>query len=236
MSGDRLDDELKKIAEQVKSYPKGSRLRSKWMTRLLHAIQQSGKLYPIQNISSVRAEFRAEVRHDAINEALLYVARNIDDYNPHRAKMMAWVNCKLNFSRLDAINHYNQQQPKHVFLYGEFSCLEGKFRNMGNTRQVASLSVQLMKLIEEDPDNIFNKKHIRGHAEISFRAIALKILSGYSKREIAANWNIPEQTLYSFFSRACHSFRSEIEAYLKEGTGILDNKEIDSECTYLELR
>ena len=93
-----------------------------------------------------------------------------------------------------------------------------------------------MKVIEEDPDNIFGQKHIRGHAEISFRAIALKMLSGYSKREIAAGWNIPEQTLYSFFSRACQSFRSEIEAYLKEGNEIVNNREVDSECTELKLR
>ncbi|MEO1125539.1 MAG: hypothetical protein AAFX95_15795, partial [Cyanobacteria bacterium J06639_16] len=77
-----------------------------------------------------------------------------------------------------------------------------------------AFSEQVRQYVEEDPGDIFKQKHIRGRPEINFQSIALNMFEGYSRRELAEMWQIKEQTLYSFFLRACKTFQPAFLAHL----------------------
>ena len=184
---DELDSQLKHLAEMAKQYPQGSRSRNKYLTRLMMMIDKSGKLY-----CAGRYDYPQEVYHEALQEVRLYISRNIDSYDPSRALMMTWGNQKLTFTFRDSI--------KEDTLVCE---------------KLLTFSDEIRKYIEEDPDDIFKQKYIRGRPEISFQSIALRMFEGYSRREIAETWQIEEQTLYSFFSRACKKLQPVFLTYFE---------------------
>jgi len=213
----QLDHELKKMAAIAKQHPAGSQERNKMTTRLLMAIEQSGKLF-----CPARASAPPEVYADAVQAVRLYVFKSLDTYDPSKAAMMTWVNRKLHFAFIDAVNRYNKDRKGKVPLDAPTSTdndagSNRKIEQQISTRPEPLISEQVRQIIEDDADDVFRLKCIRGRPEVNFRAIALKICEGYSRREIADAFGIQEQTLYSFFSRSCKSFKSKFEAYLTAG-------------------
>ena len=213
---DELDDQLKQLAALAQQYPAQSGNRNRIATRLLMAIEQSGKLF-----CPGKANYPPEVYHEALQELRLYIFRRLDNYDPTKAKMMTWVNQKLDFTFKDAIRRYLKQRENQVSLsknpYGDESDAKTTMEDiLSSAEEAPLLSEQIRKIIEEDPKNIFSERHLRGKPDINFRAIALKMFAGYSRKEIAAAWGIQEQTLYSFYGRSCKVFKETFEQYLKE--------------------
>ena len=185
----------------AQQYPAGSNYRARAVTRLLIAIRKSGKL-------RYRGQYQypEEVYLEAVNDTLNYIAKRIDEYDPSPALFMTWVNQKLKFACIDAAKRYTKHWKKENSLE----------ENLQSKDAAPLLSIQVRMIIEEDSDGVFRAKHIKGRPEANFRELALKYASGYTLREIAESLNIPEQTVYSFFSRACRFFREIIENRLKE--------------------
>ncbi|OCR02163.1 hypothetical protein BCD67_00020 [Oscillatoriales cyanobacterium USR001] len=94
------------------------------------------------------------------------------------------------------------------------------------------LSKEIIKLIKEDPDGIFQGKHIRNYPEENFRAIALLKFRGATLQEIGNHFNHPiettreiteeekkrfyaQQTISPFFTRCCNYFKPILEEYLE---------------------
>lgn len=206
MGADRLDERLKQIATVAQHAPKGSRERSKALSLLLMEIERSGGLY-----CSGKDNYPIEVYHEALQDLRLYIFRRIDDYDPTRAKMLTWLNKKLDFAFKDAIARYLKRQQNQTPLEDGWHALAER-----SSTGEPLLSVQVREIIEDDPDDVFKHRHVRGRPEVNFRAIALKTCRGYSRREIAAEWGLQEQTLYSFFARSCKSLRPLFDKYLRE--------------------
>ena len=248
---DELDRHLKDLAEVAKQHPPESRGRILAVTRLLSAIERSGKLY-----CQGRHDYPQEVYHDAMQEVRAYIFRLINRYDPSGAQMMTLVNQKLNHQFKDAIKKFKKEHPQDVSLAQEIGgndedsnktlenilCSKEKIYLSDQVRQVIEedpedvfqgkfikgepeanfraiaiyLSDQVRQVIEEDPEDVFQGKFIKGEPEANFRAIALHILDHYSMRELAKLWDIPEQTLYSFFRRCCQTFKPVITKHLRE--------------------
>lgn len=209
MGSDKLDERLKQIAATAQHSSEGSRERLKSISRLLMEVERSGALY-----CGGKNNYPIEVYHEALQELRLYIFRRIDAYDPSRAKMLTWLNRKLDFAFKDAIARHlkRQQQP----LPEALSADGWHHQALRGDPSGPLLSVQVRQIIEEDPDDVFKHRHVRGRPEVNFRAIALKTCSGYSRREIAAEWGLQEQTLYSFFTRSCKTLKPLFDKYLRE--------------------
>ncbi|NER20848.1 MAG: hypothetical protein F6J96_09080 [Symploca sp. SIO1C2] len=211
---DELDSYLKQLSKLAKQHSPGSKRRIIAVTRLLAAIENSGKLY-----CQGKYDYPPEVYHEAIQAVRTYVFRSIDRYDPTRAKMMTWINQKLNLEFKGAINKFKQERQLEVSLSSQSGTSSSNFNRDLDTlssEQTPFLSESVRQLIEEDLEDVFKNQFIRGRPEVNFQAIALHLLDGYGKRELADMWNIPEQTLYSFFRRSCQKFKLLFEKYLRE--------------------
>ncbi|MDC0833599.1 hypothetical protein POG22_11370 [Geitlerinema sp. CS-897] len=214
---DELDRHLKHLAEIAKQHPPGSKGRIIATTRLLMAIEQSGKLY-----CQGRHDYPPEVYHDAMQAVRVYVFRLIDRYEPSAAKMMTLVNQKLNHEFKDAIKKLKKERPQHLSLSQAIDRGDKDSQQTledvlsGEEQENPYLSDRIFNIIKNDIDNAFKDKHIRNKPEANFQKIALHILEHRKMRELAQAWDIPEQTLYSFFRRSCESFRSLFGKYIKD--------------------
>lgn len=212
---DSLDSQLKQLAALVKQYPANSRGRNQMATRLLMMIEQSGKLFCPRKKS-----YPPEVYDEALQEVRLYIFRSLDSYDPDKAQMMTWVNRKLDYAFKDSIRRHLARQDNQVSLsqtlYGDETDTNKTVEdNLAVSDTQPLLSEQIRQIIEDDPEDIFKKKHLRGRPEINFQTISLRMFAGYSRRDIAEEWGIQEQSLYSFYARSCKSFREKFEQYLK---------------------
>ena len=85
-------DQLQQLAIEAQSHS-GQTQAEQWraLTELINAIRLSGKLLN-------RGNYPLDIYEDALNRTLLFVAQNLDTYNPNKGEFMAWVNYR--FSRL----------------------------------------------------------------------------------------------------------------------------------------
>lgn len=211
---DELDRRLKELAETAKQHSSGSLQRRKAIQRLLQAIRQSGKLF-----CKGRYDYPPEVYHDALQRTFEYVAKKIDEYDPTLAKMMTWVNRKLDFAFKDEIKSFKkerQRKSQETSYSQSHSEDEGTLENRLASDEVLYLSDQVRQIIESDPEELFKSKHLRGRPDVNFQVIALYLMENSNKRKLAERLSVNEQTLYSFFRRACIDMRPHIERYLQD--------------------
>lgn len=203
---DELDHYLKELAETARQSSSGSPKRRKAIQRLLQAIRKSGKLF-----CKGRYDYPPELYHDALQNTLEYVAKKIDRYDPTLAKMMTWVNRKLDFAFKDEIKKFKEEQTRK---FQERSFVQPYDRD--NDVEPPYLSDQLRLILEEDLEGVFKAKHLRGRPDVNFKMVALYRIENEKLRRLADNLNVKEQTLYSFFRRACIEMRPHIERYLQD--------------------
>lgn len=213
---DELDCQLKELVAVAKQHPSESVQRKKAITRLLMAIRRSGKL------SYTGQTQYPDLYHDALQETWAYIARNIDKYDPTRAKVMTWINYKLEREFKGRVQQFarDQKARQEISLSravgrddkGEKKTLEDQL----SSDDALYLSDHLRQILAEDPDGLFRGKHLRGKPELHFQMMALHLMDEQNMRNLAARLNVKEQTLYSFFRRACKELRPHIERYLQE--------------------
>ncbi|MGK7923777.1 MAG: sigma-70 family RNA polymerase sigma factor, partial [Spirulina sp.] len=86
-----------------------------------------------------------------------------------------------------------------------------------STRSSPSSSLtasNLREYLESDPEGIFQTTHILNHPQATFQAIALKLIDGWSWKQISEEFNIKVPTLSSFYQRNLKKFTPQFQAYL----------------------
>ena len=82
----------------------------------------------------------------------------------------------------------------------------------------SKISVDVIRLIHQDPDGIFAAKHIKNFPDVNFREIALVKFQEFSLETINQHFGdqVNAQTTISpFYCRSCHYFKPIIEEYLE---------------------
>lgn len=108
--------ELQELVQQIQDLPPNSRERCNLLAQLIASIQESGKLTSIVTFSSRKGNIHLTTRfedvyNDALGKAFLYIAQNIDDYNPEN-EVMAWVNQTFEWNFLTAFyKEYPKKRP-----------------------------------------------------------------------------------------------------------------------------
>lgn len=109
--------ELQELIEKIQDLPDNSRKRRKLLNQLITSIQESGKLTSVYTFNSRKCNIHLttqfkDVYNDALGETFLYIAQNIDDYNPEKP-VMAWVNQTLEWKFLTA---FNKEYPEERWI------------------------------------------------------------------------------------------------------------------------
>ncbi len=201
---------VRKIPSEKKDHPLSKAQRNA-LDILITAIKYSGKLARPHR-STFPASLYQDIYQEAINRTLLYVWQNIDKYDGNKGSVMAWINNKLGYVMLDVRSEFSSKdQQGDIPSLDELEEKAGKQVEHNPQNQEPDLLELLGEIISNDHEEIFTKKYVKDHPEITFQKIALAKFSGKSFREIAENFNIPLQTCQSFYKRSLTKFIPELK-------------------------
>ncbi len=213
---DELDQQLQALALEAQGAPPKTEQRRRALSKLLSAIQRSGRLgYP------QRGKFKgfyAEVRALALQGLFIYVCEHIHLYNPSRATVLAWVNYLLSRRFFhEASREFMHTRPKGIDA--NFQCLslddlEGNIPDIDPDAKQFSDYDQLRQLLQTDPDHCFQATHVRHHPQATFQAIALGRLDEKSWDALSKDLKVKVPTLSSFYQTSLHRFKPVFEKYL----------------------
>ncbi len=217
---DKWDERLQELALAAQRHPPKSRASRLALTRLIQTIQQSGKL------SRKKFDCPQEVYDEALQEVWLYVCRKIDTYHPGKGPVINWINFVLKRRLINAQKRHSKC-GKESSLYTPIAASDSSNMNQSGMTYLDNLpspdntplpSQLVRQCIEDDPDKLFAKKHIRGNPQANFRKIALLCLDGKSWKEIAIAVGLKpekESTVQSFYWRTCRYFAETLKEYLQ---------------------
>lgn len=203
-----LDAQLKELvllAQQHSNATKGRRIA---LTQLVNTIWQSGKLCrPYKGQFQLAYE---DIYEEAVQNLFFYLCRddNINNYNPLRGEVIAWVNMLL------TKRFFPEAIPKIIGKQNEINLESSHLENLSLSEPI-SLFEQVRQYIEDDPDKIFTKEHIKEHPETNFQAIARRRYLGVSWHDISTEWGIGITTLHSFYRRCLKKFAPRIREYIQ---------------------
>ncbi len=203
----QLDAQLKELALLAQRHPHATKGRRIALTQLVNAIWQSGQL--IRPYSSQFQLLYEELYDEAVQNLFFYLCQNdnINKYDPERGEVIIWVNMLL------TKRFFPEAIPKIVGKGNEINLENSHLENLASLEPI-SLFEQVRQCIEDDPDRIFIKEHIKDRPEANFQAIARRRYSGVSWKEISAEWGIGLTTLNKFYHRCVKKFAPKIREYL----------------------
>jgi DNA-directed RNA polymerase specialized sigma24 family protein len=165
-----------------------------------------------------RGQFRGfyeDIYAEARQRLFLHICEKIDEYDSQR-EVLQWANFLLgrrffiNASREIMPTMPKGIDPKQITRL----TIDDLDRNIPPDKHSPSLSQEVRQVIEEDPEGIFQRDHVVDRPAANFQAIALKILSGYSWKEISAELDVTISTLSSFYQRCLTKFAPKFKEYL----------------------
>ena len=211
---ERIVDEL---ALKAKSYPKGSKDRDKYLTRLTNVIWQSRP--SCQNSYQLPYSIYMELQQEAIQKVFLRLYdQKIDEYDPAQGHLLHWFRETLGFRFQDICEEHlkiRRFQKNH-----KKKRVRDEFLDAPSGRTLLDLIEQpetahprhreyekLRELIEQDPTGQFRKAHIGNHEEANFQAIILGRLDGRSWKDLSEEWKIPVPVISAFYQRNIQKFK-----------------------------
>lgn len=210
--------EAKELAEAVKKNPAKIRAKQQALTRLVSALQSSGKLVRPQ--PGQFQGFYKEVYAEGLQRLFTHVCKKIETYNPEK-EVLQWVNFLLKRQFFpEAAQEFFPTLPRGVDPRSvkilPIDDLDRENPISVNPQQVPLLSQQVIQCIEEDPEGIFKNTHIKEFPTASFQTIVIQRLSGYSWEDISQKFDpaIPIPTLSSFYQRCVTKFVPKLKEYL----------------------
>jgi hypothetical protein len=120
---------------------------------------------------------------------------------------MAWVNMLLER------RFFPEAIPKIIGNKTETYLKESDLENLKSSEPL-SLFEQVRQCIEDDPEGLFRNEHIRTNPQANFQAIARRRYSGFSWKEISAEWDIDLKSLNTFYQRCLKRFAPKFKEYL----------------------
>lgn len=101
----QIDEELRRLIQQIKELPKRSSDRRNLITTLITKMQASGK------ITACISGLSRDLYSDALSETLLWFCEHLDEYDPSRAGPITWFNCNLFYTACRIRKAHYQQLP-----------------------------------------------------------------------------------------------------------------------------
>jgi DNA-directed RNA polymerase specialized sigma24 family protein len=213
------DEELREFVLLIQELGTERKEKLKWLNKLIDVIQRSEKLTKLSTLISRRGCFYAttqlkDLYADALGDTFLYIAQNIDDYDPTK-NVMAWVNATLNWKFLTAFNknyrgRRNRGKSHTISLdkpqEDDFCFLEILASEPCEAQEKYRL---LREFVLSDPEGILKARKTTN--DVTLQDICLMLLDGKTWKEIADEFQISLSTAERFFKR--NMKKSEIWDY-----------------------
>lgn len=200
------DERLRELALEVQRYPHQSEKRRLLLNSLLDAIFRHRSLGHPQ-IGLWPPHFYEDLRNEAISITLTEIAEKIDNYDPARGCVMAWVNKILNFRFLDVLKKYNSRGLTFIPTGRDQKTIQvmslDELKRDLPMETADSDAERLRKFIEKDPEKLL-QKHIKGRSKATMQFLLLARLDNQTWRGISEKLEPPpisDQALSSFFNR-----------------------------------
>ncbi|MCU0536120.1 MAG: hypothetical protein MUD14_19705 [Hydrococcus sp. Prado102] len=211
-----LDCLLQQLVLAAQQHPSGSLTRNRLLSKLFREIQQSGELASYQALCPRQLQGNyAEIYAEALQQLFYYMTKRIDDYAPDKGKVIQWANGQLKWRFMDAVRDWKEFDKDAEILsldeLEQVSCYWVK-ENLA-----PSLSEQLIEIVREDPEGIFQQTYTGKNPLANFRYIALKRnIEAVSWSELSQELGIKLVTLSNFYQRCLDKFAPLIIKYLSE--------------------
>lgn len=216
---------IDKLAAIVRETPQSATINSKKLratTQLFNALLLSGRLKrPQQN--KVDCQTYEDIWAESLAELWLFLCSKIDKFDDSKlainsnevSKFMIWINSSMSyiikrcyFKTIDIQANRIRENYQIINIDNQ------EHQEIASPTKEIPFSEQIKELIEQDPDNIFQKAYIREQPQANFRAIALLSLEGKSMKIIAEKLGVPQQSLYTFYNRKIQRFMPIFHKYL----------------------
>ena len=158
------DYEVQALALEAKKYPEGSSKRIIYLTRLSNEIQKSNQLH-FENIENLPPDIAQDIFHQALDEVIGDIFREIDAYNPDKGTVLEWVKSLLKQRLFNAFRENINLQAEPEPDYHNWNELESDIQN--------DLTGKLKKI------------HLPNYPEINLQKLAEDRLMGKTWREIS---------------------------------------------------
>lgn len=210
MTGNDRDRTLNQLAREAQQYPDRSYERRRVLNQLVQKILQSGALVHPKN-ELLPPAVSEDLYREALNITLMEICRNIDKYDSQK-DILAWMNFVLNKRFIDVCRI---ELDNRKYLDKNWKPIDLDILEHRSTESVDSTSPldDLKELIEEDPNQIFTTKYVKGHPKANFQFLVLaRIWEDRKWKEISIELNVPTATLCEFFKKQL----KELTPYFKE--------------------
>lgn len=211
-----IDQQLKQFAIEAQRQPPKTKQRQQALAKLLSAMQQSGML--TRPYRGYFQGFYEEIYAEALQRLFCHLCERIEEYDSQR-EVLQWANFLL--KKRFFIEAARTIMPTvHKSANSRSTTrlsIDDLDRNNPleiNPQLAPSLSQEVMEFIETDPDGFFKSTHVSNHPAANFQFLAMKIIAGYSWKEISAELGIKIPTLSSFYQRCLTKFAPKFKEYL----------------------
>ena len=198
-----LEEQLKNLVVETCQHRQGSFERQRGLTRLVRAIERSGKIW---KDSSPDYE-------DALQKTWLYFCLKLSAYDPTKASVITWFNNYLKW-RLSDLRSKTDKKPKvvdNVRADGS-DIIEEIPAPESYPDSEEDLWNFVCTWIEKDTDGKFKGTHVRDRPDANAQFLCLRILP-YGKpnwQNLSTELGISVSTLSSFYTRKCIPLLKEI--------------------------
>jgi DNA-directed RNA polymerase specialized sigma24 family protein len=207
---------LQQLAWEAKQHPSQSPERKQALSLLVKGILKSRHLGHPQK-GRWTAKLYEELYNEALQKTLMEICQKIDKYNSAHP-VMAWVNFCLKTHFIAVVHDYKRvgitQMPKSEYM-NHLPSIDELERDIP-TEDPCLSDRSFQEFLQKDPENLLQRERLQNRPDVTFKKLALaKFVDDLSWTEIAAELDIPIQTLCSFFDRKLQKLMPYFQKYLQ---------------------
>ncbi|MEO1430820.1 MAG: hypothetical protein AAFV71_17505 [Cyanobacteria bacterium J06633_8] len=185
--------------------------------QLFYATRLSGKAKrPYLNYRT--SNYYPDIVHEYEIRVWRFICEKItyfDHSNSHNqnnssiSHFMNWLNgCSKNLF-LKALDKHKRIAPSLLLI--EDNPNDNDYTNIPDTKQELTLSAKIINLIKQDEAGIFKSEYIRDKPHSNFRAVVILLCDGHKMKNIAEQFDVPLQSLHTFYKRCINKYRDYIQ-------------------------
>ena len=154
-----------------------------------------------------------DVYDDTLQKALLYICEHIKNYDPDKGSIIAWAIFIFKKRRIDVLKQKNDNGNLTSIEYNSGQNIIDTYIPH-DTNPLPSK--ELIELIKEDPENLFEEAIFNNNPKVNFKVIVIKRVEGFSWKEIIAEFELGNTTgpISTFYQRCCKKFAPKIKEYI----------------------
>lgn len=196
---DELNEQLNEWIKEACQAPRDSIARKKAITRIIAAMQRSGKIW--RGYGSDNAFYE-----DALHETWLWFVKHLDEFDPEKGTVLAWFNTHMKYRLIDARIQWEKEQRKRLspqFINGEWI---DPLDIIPDKPDPPPMLDAVMSWMESNQTEL-RRIHLRDRPEINCYLVILHRLpvpKTYRKWEqLSREVRVPVPTLSSFYQKHC---------------------------------